>query len=64
MRAALEERPTPDADLLLLRDVFDMLDEDFAEERFYALMRSACWAAAEGSDQRRVAEAAIEVLEF
>ena len=64
VRAALEERPTPDADLLLLRDAFDMLDEDFAEERFYVLMRSAYWAGAEGSDQRRVAEAAIEVLEF
>lgn len=64
VRAALEERLTPDADLLLLRDAFDMLDEDFAEERFYVLMRSAYWAAAEGSNQRRVAEAAIEVLEF
>ena len=64
VRAALEERPTPDEDLLLLRDAFDMLDEDFAEERFYVLMRSAYWAGAEDSDQRRVAEAAIEVLEF
>ena len=62
--AALEECPTPDEDLLLLRDAFDMLDEDFAEEWFYVLMRSAYWAGAEGSDQRRVAEAAIEVLEF
>ena len=64
VRAALEERPTPDADLLLLRDAFDMLDEDFAEERFYVLMRSAYWSTAEGSDRRRVTEAAIEVLEF
>ena len=64
VQAALVERSTLDADLLLLRDAFDMLDEDFAEERFYVLMRSAYWAAVEGSIQRRVAEAAIEVLEF
>ena len=64
VQVALVERSTLDADLLLLRDAFDMLDEDFAEERFYVLMRSAYWAAVEGSIQRRVAEAAIEVLEF
>ena len=64
VRAALEDRIKPDAELLLLREAFDMLDEDFAEERFYILMRRAYWDAAEGSHERRVAEAAIRVLEF
>ena len=30
----------PEDELMLLRDAFDLLDEDFAEERFYVLMRS------------------------
>ena len=64
VQAALTDRVMPDGELLLLRDAFDMLDEDLAEERFYVLMRHAYWAAAEGSSERRIAEAAIQVLEF
>jgi hypothetical protein len=69
VRAALVddgERNTSatEARLLLLRDAFDILDEDFAEERFYMLMRRDYWAASEGSDARAVAEATIRMLEF
>ena len=48
----------------LLRDAFDMLEEDFEEELFYVDVRRAYWASAEGSPERRVAEAVIQRLEF
>ena len=49
---------------LLLRDAFDMLEEDYEEERFYATVRRSYWQAAEGSADRNVADALIQVLEF
>lgn len=49
---------------LLLRDAFDMLEEDYAEERFYATVRRTFWAAAEGSAERRAAQSLITALEF
>ena len=64
VRTALERRPMPDTELLLLRDAFDMLDEDMAEERFYLRMRQSYWNAADGSSARRFAETALRVLEF
>jgi hypothetical protein len=48
----------------LLRDAFDMLEEDFAEEMFYVTVRRAYWTAAEGSAARRLAEAVLQKLEF
>lgn len=61
---ALAGRTTSEADLLLLRDAFDMLDEDLAEERFYAHLRRAYWEGADGSAARALAAATIRVLEF
>jgi len=62
--SVLETRKTlaPATDLLL--DAFDMLSEDFEEERFFVEIRRAYWAAAEGSVRRRVAQALIDKLEF
>jgi hypothetical protein len=48
----------------LVRDAFDMLSEDFEEERFYVFVRRAYWAAPAGSAERRVAELLIVRLEF
>ena len=71
VRAALMARgesapggPVPEDELMLLRDAFDMLDEDFAEERFYVLIRGDYWTAPGGSEGQSVAEAAIRILEF
>ena len=62
--SVLERRQDLDPALLLLRDAFDMLDEDFEEERFFAAARRIYWGAPEGSPARTMAEAVIEKLEF
>ena len=60
----LERSENRDAALELLREAFDMLEEDYAEERFFATVRRGFWQAAAGSPQRTVAEALIRKLEF
>lgn len=53
-----------DARITVLRDAFDMLEEDYEEERFYVTVRRAFWAAPDGSAARAVAQAVLEKLEF
>jgi HEAT repeat protein len=48
----------------LLHEAFDMLEEDFEEERFFANVRRAFWRAPEGSAARRVTETLVQKLEF
>jgi len=48
----------------MLREAFDMLEEDFEEERFFVSVRRAYWQAAAGSPARAVCEALIRQLEF
>jgi hypothetical protein len=62
--SALEKRADLEQAVELLRDAFDMLEEDFDEEMFFAAVRRAYWAAAEGSPARRVAGTLIQRLEF
>jgi hypothetical protein len=62
--AALETRKDRDGALELLRDAFDMLSEDYEEERFYVEVQKAYWSAPAGSPRRQVAEALIQKLEF
>ncbi len=62
--SALEQRPDRAAAVELLRDGFDMLEEDFAEEGFYVTVRRAYWAAPEGSAARATAQEVIQKLEF
>ncbi len=62
--AVLAKRQDLDAAVLLLREAFDMLEEDFEEERFYATVRRTYWEAPEGSVTRTVAETLIGRLEF
>jgi HEAT repeat protein len=61
---AFEIRADLDQSTELLRDAFDMLEEDFEEERFYVAVRKAYWAAPPESPRRRVAEALMQKLEF
>ena len=64
MLAQLESRTDLGAAALVLRDAFDMLDEDLEEERFFMTARSVFWAAPEQSPARAVTEELIRVLEF
>lgn len=52
------------AAVALLKDGFDDLEEDFAEEQFFAATRASYWAAAESSPARSLAAALIQQLEF
>ena len=61
---AFEARSDRSAAVELLRDGFDMLEEDFAEEGFYVAIRRAYWAAPEGSATRTTAQEIIQKLEF
>ena len=49
---------------LVLRDAFDMLEEDYEEERFFATVRRTYWQAPAASPERKVADALIQALEF
>jgi hypothetical protein len=48
----------------LLHDGFESLEEDFAEEQFFATIRAAYWKEGEGSSARTLVAALIEKLEF
>ena len=60
----LETQPDVTPAILLLREAFDMLSEDFDEERFYVQIRRAHWEAPADSVRRRTAAAVIEIAEF
>ena len=49
---------------LLLRDAFDMLEEDYAEERFFATVRRQYWASPPEAPVRAAAQVLITALEF
>jgi hypothetical protein len=61
---ALERDGMLEPAIELLREAFDMLEEDFEEERFFVTVRRAFWQSAEGSPGRRVAQALVQKLEF
>ena len=60
----LEGRQDLKESALLLRDAFDMLEEDFDEERFFATVRRTYWQGTAGSPVRQTADALIQTLEF
>jgi len=60
----LSERKDLKPTLLLLRDAFDMLDEDLAEERFYVQIRDRDRTSAVASRDQEIAEQLIQFLEF
>ena len=60
----LEQQAQLDPATELLREAFDMLEEDLEEEQFFVAVRRAYWAAAAGSPARKVAAALIQRLEF
>jgi HEAT repeat protein len=64
MLSFLEGYKNTDAAISLIGEGFDMLEEDYEEESFFAAVRRGYWQAAESSPTRRVGQALIEKLEF
>ena len=64
MLTFLETAANADGAIELIAEGFDMLEEDYEEERFFAVVRRGYWQAAEGSATRRVGQVLIEKLEF
>lgn len=60
----ISRKPLLEPGAELLREAFDMLEEDFEEERFFATVRRTYWQAKDNPDLRRAAETLIRVLEF
>ena len=60
----LETYPKRDAAIDLLAEGFDMLEEDYEEEGFFAAVRKGYWQATEGSATRKVGQVLIDKLEF
>ena len=64
MLKVLESQKDPKPAILLLGDAFDMLEEDFQEERFFVAVRRGYWAAPASSSSRTIAAALIQTLDF
>ncbi|HZA37444.1 MAG TPA: HEAT repeat domain-containing protein [Vicinamibacterales bacterium] len=62
--ALLESRADRRAALSLVVEGFDMLEEDYLEEQFFAAVRKAYWAAPEGAATRATAQEIIGTLDF
>ena len=60
----IEKQKDPSQSLELLREAFDMLEEDFEEVRFFVFVRRTYWQAPAGSATRKAADALIQKLEF
>ena len=56
--------PTRESVITMIKDGFDSLEEDFAEEQFFASVRAGYWRAADGSSGRSLASTLIQRLEF
>ena len=63
-RIGAADGPTRESAISMLKDGFDSLEEDFAEEQFFASVRSGYWRAADGSAGRSLAATLIQRLEF
>ena len=64
MLSFLEISANRDGAIALIAEGFDMLEEDYEEESFFATVRRGYWQAAEDSATRRVGQTLIEKLEF
>jgi HEAT repeat protein len=60
----LEQASLREMGVELLREAFDMLEEDFEEERFFATVRRTYWQAPAGSPARAVSDMLVRQLDF
>lgn len=63
-RIGAVDGPVRESAFSLLKDGFDSLEEDFAEEQFFAAVRAGYWRASDGSSGRSLAQTLIQRLEF
>ena len=64
MLTFVEQLPSRDGALALLADGFDMLEEDFEKERFFALARRTYWDSPANSPRRALMQTLIGKLDF
>jgi HEAT repeat protein len=64
MLAFLETYKNPQEAIALIGEGFDMLEEDYEEESFFAAVRRGYWRADEKSATREIGQLLIEKLEF
>ena len=64
MLRLLERRADRDEAIALMAEGFDMLEEDFAKERFFAAIRRAYWDTPEGAGRRALLQTLIGRLDF
>lgn len=64
MMPLLEKHPSRDEAIALLAEGFDMLEEDFEKERFFAVARRTYWAAPEAAPVRELMQTLIGRLDF
>jgi hypothetical protein len=64
MMSFLQAYSKRDGAIDLVAEGFDMLEEDYEEEGFFAFVRKTYWQAPEGSGPRTVGQALINKLEF
>jgi hypothetical protein len=64
MLAFLERQANRDGAIDLIAEGFDMLEEDYEEESFFAAVRRGYWQAPEASATRSVGQMLIEKLQF
>ncbi len=64
MLSFLETYKNSAAAIDLIAEGFDMLEEDYEEESFFAAVRRGYWQAAESSATRTIGQALIDKLEF
>jgi hypothetical protein len=64
MLSFLEATANRDGAIALIAEGFDMLEEDYEEESFFATVRRGYWRAAAESATRTVGQGLIEKLEF
>ena len=64
MLSFLESYKESDAAIRLIAEGFEMLEEDYEEESFFATIRHGYWQAAESTPTRRIGQALIDEMEF
>ena len=64
MLSFLESYQNRAAAIDLVAEGFDMLEEDYEEEGFFAAVRRGYWQAPEESAMRKVGQTLIDKLEF